>query len=368
MVTNNEITYSAPGRVCLYGEHQDYLKLNVVPAAVNLRTSVSVQKNKSQFMKISSRDLQIKDVFSISEKGLPLASNELDYLRAIIKVLMNEGFASHLTGLDVQITTQIPIGAGLSSSAALLVSWLGALNHILKLELSKKQIAHYAYQAEHDILGVQCGIMDQYSSALGGLFCLDCDGPPFDITEYSNHFGSLVIGDSQVKRKANEPLSLMKNHLFEGLKKISKKEPVTFKNLTKELLEQYNNDLATNEFRCLKGAITIRSLTSKACNELTKKQPDLKLLGKYLTQQQIALKEYLRVSIKELDDLIQASLSAGAFGAKLTGAGLGGCMIAHAPGRENEVTQAIRKAGGNPLIVKIDMNGVKKVDKKSSEK
>ena len=161
--------YSAPGRVCLYGEHQDYLKLVVVPAAINLRTQIGIKSNNSNMIHVKSLELNTKDKFEISQK-INLKNNEFDYLRAIIIVLINKGIIEKISGLEVEINSEIPIGSGLSSSAALLVAWLTALNEEFNLSFDRKEIANLCFKAENQVLGINCGIMDQYASSLGGIF------------------------------------------------------------------------------------------------------------------------------------------------------------------------------------------------------
>lgn len=352
--------YSAPGRVCLYGEHQDYLKLHVVPAAINLRTVIGIKENGTQTTRVQALDMNSSDEFLLGEK-ISLKSNEYDYLRAIIVVLFQEGFGEKLTGLDVTISSKVPIGSGLSSSAALLVAWATALNDRFQLGLSEEDIAILCFKAENQVLGINCGVMDQYSSSLGGIFGLDCDGPPYKITRYDKVFSGLVIGDSCVRRAANEPLTEMKNQLFSGIEKLQKISSFNIKKTTLEELKKFDKDLPEIEFKRLTGAIAIRDITIYAQRILQSKDSwNLMLLGKLLTKQQDALRDLLEVSIPELDNLITASLDAGAYGAKLTGAGYGGCMIAFAPGNEEKVAAAITAAGGKATICQIDPEGGRK--------
>ena len=352
--------YTAPGRVCLYGEHQDYLKLNVVPAAINLRTIIGIKDNGTQTTRVQALDMNSADEFPISE-NISLQHNEYDYLRAIVVVLFQEGLGDKLSGLDVTISSKVPIGSGLSSSAALLVAWTTALNHRFQLELSEEDIAILCYKAENQVLGINCGIMDQYSSSLGGIFGLDCNGPPYKITRYDQAFSGLVIGDSCVRRAANEPLTEMKNQLFSGIEKLQKISSFNIKDTQLKELNKFQEKLSVIEFKRLTGAITIRDITTHAQTILQSKDSwNLPLLGKLLTKQQDALRDLLEVSISELDNLITASLDAGAYGAKLTGAGYGGCMIAFAPGKEEEVAAAINTAGGKAIICQIDSEGGRK--------
>ncbi|NPE06961.1 MAG: hypothetical protein GNW80_01655 [Asgard group archaeon] len=352
--------YSAPGRVCLYGEHQDYLKLTVIPAAINLRTTISIERNDLNEINVHSLELKKTDVFKVNDE-ITLTKNEFDYFRAIIIVLKKEGMIGEIPGFNVTISSQVPIGSGLSSSAAILVSWLTALNDQLELELNKTEIADLCFIAENNILGINCGIMDQYSSSLGGIFSLNCDGPPYNIQHFETPLEGLVIGDSCVKRSANEPLTLLKNQITTGFEKIQKQGDFKLKSLASDTLTEFRDIITEDEYRRLLGVITIRNITEKSSIELSKSNnQDIECLGSLLTKQQTMLRDYLGVSIPELDNLVDVSLKSGALGAKLTGAGLGGCIIALAPGKEEEVAHAINSVGGKATICKIDYEGAKK--------
>ncbi|MHA1211794.1 MAG: GHMP kinase, partial [Candidatus Heimdallarchaeota archaeon] len=116
-----------------------------------------------------------------------------------------------------------------------------------------------------------------------------------------------------------------------------------------------------DEYKRLFGVLKIRDITKQAATELAKtKNQNLELLGDLLTQQHHMLSKNLQVSIEKLDVLVNESIQAGALGAKLTGAGLGGCIVAFAPGKELEVAKAIEKAGGKATICEIDFDGAKK--------
>jgi len=355
-------TYSAPGRVCLYGEHQDYLKLTVVPAAINLKTKITVEKNNTREIRVNSVELGKNHSFKIT-KNLSLAKNEFDYIRAVLMVLFQENIIEEISGFNLNITSQIPFGSGLSSSAAILVAWLTALNDQLNLRLNKTEIADLCFIAENKILGINCGIMDQYSSSLGGIFSLDCDGPPYKIQQFTTELNGLVIGDSCIRRSANEPLTLLKSQITTGIEKIKQQGNFELRTLASNTLTEFRDFITEDEYRKLLGVITIRNITKRSITELSKnEEQDFEYLGSLLTKQQTMLRDYLGVSIPELDNLIDVSLKAGALGAKLTGAGLGGCIIALAPGKEEEVASAINSAGGKAIICKIDFDGAKKED------
>jgi len=358
--TNDEFFYSAPGRVCFFGEHQDHLKLTVIPSAIDLRTTISLRMNNQDTIRIKSLALDKSHEFTLTN-NLQLGNNEFDYIRAILMVLYQDKIVDKIPGYDLQISSTVPIGSGLSSSAALLVAWLIALNDQLDLNLSNKEIADYAFKAENQILKINCGIMDQYSSAIGGIFSLDCDGPPYHIISFDPDFKSLVIGDSQVKRAANKPLTLLKEQIDSGLAKINRQESFSLKTMTVENLDSYKQQITHDEYKRLFGVLKIRDITKQAASELAKtKNQNLELLGNLLTKQHHMLSKNLQVSIEKLDVLVNESIQAGALGAKLTGAGLGGCMVAFAPGKELDVAKAIEKAGGKATICEIDFDGAKK--------
>ncbi|MEA2070560.1 MAG: galactokinase family protein [Asgard group archaeon] len=352
--------YSAPGRVCLYGEHQDYLGLEVIPSAINLRTFFRLKKRQDDKIIIHSENLDITDSFNM-KSGLPYSSKPLDYLRAVINVLFKKEIIQKKHGFNVRISSEIPIGSGLSSSAALLISWLIALNHEFSLSLSSQKIAQLAYYAEHDELGINCGIMDQYASALGGIFSLLCNKPPYTIKRFEANFDPLIIADSSIQRQANKPLTILKQQLFQGITIMQEHKLPPLSKVSIDDLDTIQKYLPTQIYKRLKGAIKIRDITKQAHKHLSKSgEKSRKLLGELLTKQHTILRDYLEVSIQALDKLVEVSINAGALGAKLTGAGFGGCIIAYAPGKEKEVTEALEVAGGKVYLCHTELQGGKK--------
>lgn len=353
--------FSAPGRVCLYGEHQDYLGLTVVPTAIDLRTIIGLKNIPEKRIIAQSLDLQVEDTFDL-KKSISFKDNPFDYLRAIIKVLFDEGFGKKLQGFQVKIKSGVPIGSGLSSSAALLVAWLTGLNELCGLKLSKEEIAFLSFKAENQKMGINCGVMDQYASSLGGIFSLDCDGPPFEINKFDKQFKGLIIGDSLIQRVANEPLTLLKEQFFTARAKLKKSQGYSLQTITQKQLENAKSILNKQEHRIVSGAIKIREATKEACLELGKSNWDLEHLGELLTEQHFVLRDLLKVSIPKLDQLVEGAIEAGAYGAKLSGAGFGGCIVALAPGKEREVTRAIGAIGGKGITCQTDEGARKETD------
>lgn len=344
---------SAPGRICLFGEHQDYLGLPVIPMAINKRLTLhyELQQNPSQ-VELNSNRLQQSEEILLS--SIPqLNGSPYDYLKAVLIYFWRNN-PSFLPS-NIFINSDIPIRAGLSSSAALLTSMVYLLsNIILNRKYNANTIAEIAYLCEHDILGISCGRMDQYASSLGGIFHMTPHENP-DITTLNPMKGAFfIIGNSGVARKADTPLKKIQQDIIEALK--------SFKNPDlKELHEMEVKSAEISELykKRLLGVIGVRNNAQNAYEELIKTKIDLSYIGQLLTEQQTYLRENYQVSHPRLDTMCEIALKEGALGSKLTGAGFGGAMFALAAEKSEAIK--IRKAlqqHGESHITQIDM-GVK---------
>ena len=241
---------SSPGRICLYGEHQDYLGLPVIPLAINRRLELFYQGNPEQTtIQFSSENLDLIEEIDHSHID-ELTESPFDYIKAAFKFFKHEISGKYLPS-EINIRSTIPIKAGLSSSAALIVSTVFLIaNVILKENLTDKQIAELAYQIEHDILGISCGRMDQASSALGGLFHMTTSGTPqYQILNLpKNSF--FVIGNSEVPRKADIPLKHVQNEIFSVLNLLDNPDLFTFQKRGKAELK-----LSTHQSTLLTGIL-----------------------------------------------------------------------------------------------------------------
>ncbi len=231
-----------------------------------------------------------------------------------------------IPSLDVEINSNIPIASGLSSSAALLVCWIKHLDGILKLDLEKNEVAEAAYVAEHDILGIPCGKMDQYSSSYGSIISLVCSEPPI-LSSLSQPDFHLIVVDSNTPKLTSDVHGKKVSEIKSAVAKLEKHANLNLSNITSDHLLDNQNKLSKENMKILEGVITIKRDTETANKELMKKAPDLNLLGKLLTSQHEALRNNIGVSLPILDKIIQKGLNKGALGGKLTGAGLGGSVV-----------------------------------------
>ena len=345
---------SAPARVCLFGEHQDYLKLNVISCAINLRTFVSGRTLKGDKININALDLDKKDSFYVS-KEVNYNSGGLDYLRAVVNVIKKDGY--DLGGLDCKIKSYVPMNSGLSSSAALLVSWTKFLTEMFNLPYNEKDIAITAYRAEHNELGIPCGVMDQFSSSLGGILHIKCLEKPL-IEKIDTKLSGLVIGDTLVKKLTKNVHKIKVNEIKDAIGILSKHFVIDIQKAKYEEIETTLKKLPELQMKRLIGTVLIRDLTNKAKTELKRKIINHENLGELLNLHQKYLRDYIEVSTPEIEEIIRIAINAGAKGGKLTGAGMGGCVILYAPGRQKEVARAIENAGYKAYIVKVD-NGAR---------
>ncbi len=341
---------SSPARVCLYGEHQDYLKLDVIPAAINLRLSIHSMLSNNDKIHVISKDLNKEITISNSILSLSSKRGSLEaYLEAGILSLRNLIPDLVIPSLEVSIESQIPIASGLSSSAALLVGWVKNLSGILNLDLRENQIAELAYDAEHNILGVSCGRMDQYSCSYGEIIKLSSIEPP-KVVQLNKPDIDLIVVDSQTPKLTSNVHGEKVKKIQKIVKRFEKLSNLQLPNLSSEILTQYQRELSKKEYRVLTGVISIKEYTTQAEKELSKTTMNIDMLGELLTKQHFALKEGIEVSLPILDKIVQESLNLGALGGKLTGAGLGGSVVI----MTKDNTEAI--ADGLKHILKLPVN------------
>jgi galactokinase len=354
-----DITTSAPGRICLYGEHQDYLELAVIPAAITMRTTIKGSTNDSGQITINALDLGTSDEFSAQE-AVPYLNGPLDYFRAVVNVFHSKELIDPNIGITCEVQSQIPLKSGLSSSAAVLVAWAKFIAEALNLNLSDEDIGYYSYLAEHDEMGIPCGMMDQLSCAIGNIFHMVCTTPP-QITRLSSTIPGIVIGNTLIPKSTNSVHGVRVREITEAIAEMQEYVPFELPTVEWDTIEPYLSNLPEAHQKRLRASIKDRDITREALNELQKPSPDIEYLGKLLDDHQAYLRDDFEVSHPKIEKMLEAGRAAGALGGKLTGAGMGGCIVMIAPDKQEEVAQALNDAGGEAYIVNIDQ-GVRRDD------
>lgn len=320
---------SAPGKVILFGEHFVVYGEPAIVMAVDRRVRVAVEPIEGEDIHILSKDLNLEGVFRGS-RYLQLRG-EIDGFKVFkpivdcIRMLMCR--ANVKLGLKVEIESQIPIAAGLGSSAALLVALVAATSRVLGLNLGLKDINTFAYEGEKIVHGKPSGI-DNTTSTYGGIIL------------YRRTNGNYIFKQLKVKVKipivvANTGTPRSTRDMVLKVKRLYEEQPEIFR----KLMETYE---------------VIANKALKAIQE-----GDLKLLGK-LMKINHGLLWSLGVSTVELDNLVYEAIKLGAYGAKLTGAGGGGCMIALTPeDRVDRIIEGLKSMSANVTKVLTDTEGVK---------
>jgi|TARA_B100001964_G_scaffold11728_1_gene12346 galactokinase len=340
---------STPGRICLFGEHQDYLGLPVIAMAISLRAKIKGEKREDKQVIIHKPDLGETESFSLDDLSYV---KPRDYFKSGINVCQNEGL-TFSSGFECEITSEIPIRAGTSSSSAVNVSWIHFLSQMADepTNWDQQKIGEVTYTAEVIEFDEPGGMMDQYSTAMGNLIYLKSE-PKISIRTIDPNLGTFVLGDSCEPKNTMGILSRCRDSRLALIKKLKVKNP----NSTIHTLDEKADlsDLEQGERELYNNTIRNRDILRKTLPELEKNEPDYELIGQLLSEHHVVLRDVLQVSTPKIEAMIDAALVAGALGGKINGSGGGGCMFAYAPSNPNEVAEAIEKVGGEAYIVTSD--------------
>ena len=353
-----ELRVSAPGRICLFGEHQDYFGLSIIAAAINLRISISGTKRKDRTFKINLPDIEDTEEFSV-EKELEYTKKR-DYLKSSINLLKRKS-VNLPAGWDCLIQGTIPINAGSASSSALVVAWIKFLLETAKDERAKMadEIAELGFLAEVAEFREPGGKMDHYASSLGGVISIDF-GEKLKVRKLKNPLKEFVLADSLQKKDTTGMLGYIKNHVLQGVADLRKKRKgFSLKSFPIQEVEDDIEKLSPDARRLLKGTLLTRDLAAEGKALFGSDVFDHARFGDLLTSQHEVLRNYLRISTPKIEQMIETALKAGALGAKTNGSGGGGCIFTYACDKAESIAEALEKTGAKVYIVRID-DGVRK--------
>ena len=334
----------APARICLFGDHQDYLGLPVIACAINKHIKLIAKKNNEVFFNISLPDIGENRSIEISK--IVSTVTEQDFFLKTLEVL-REYKCIPTIGYDIIISGDIPVNAGLSSSSAIIVVWI---TFLLKaygkhLEISTSFIASLAYRIEVLEFKNPGGLMDQYSISIGNTLFIDTVSGNFQELNKPNM--SLIIGESGVPKKTLTILKNLKDYAIEVINIVQSINPnFKIETSTTDDFEKYKDLLAKNLQPVFQAAINNYHITMAAYNELGKREVDIKKIGKLINDHHKELKKNLRITVPIIDSMINGAIENGALGAKIVGSGGGGCIVAICtPEKENEIIQGIINSG-----------------------
>jgi galactokinase len=339
--------------VCLFGEHQDYLGLPVVPLAISLRVAVEGARRADMNVNLDLPDIGSKDSFSL--EGPLVYRRERDYFRSAVNVMRRFG-CTFSSGFDCVVHGEVPISAGTSSSSALVVSWVSFLARMSDegWDLGPEECARLAHAAEVLEFNEPGGMMDQYTASFGGLLSIAFH-PAVRVERLNASLGSFVLGDSGEPKDTMAILARVKNRVLAIMQRLAERNPeFSLHAAAVEDVERFGGELTVEEKALLRGTIRNRDLTREAVRLLRGTSVDHREIGRLLDEHQAVLRDVLKISTPKIDALLDAALGAGAYGGKINGSGGGGCMFVYAPENAEAVARAIESAGGRAYIVHGD--------------
>ena len=336
-----DLVAAAPGRVNLIGEHIDYSDGFVLPFAIKDRTLVAARKRNDSTVRIASAQRRNKIVTVDINQLKPGLKGEWE--RYALGVLWALGVKE---GVDLLIDGHVPLGAGLSSSAALECSVATAMNHLFDLGFNLEELARLTQKAENQYVGVPCGIMDQSVSLLatqGSALLLDCrdlttKNIPFDVASSGLE---LLIIDTQAHHALTDGGYAERRASCESV--VAKLGITSLRELSMEQLENSRGLLTDTEFVRARHAVTEMKRVLECVEALS--NSDFEKVGQLINQSHTSLRDDYTVSCPELDTAVEAALAAGALGSRMVGGGFGGSAIALIQAsKTSETIKAVEKA------------------------
>jgi len=336
-----DLVAAAPGRVNLIGEHIDYSDGFVLPFAIKDRTLVAARKRNDSTVRIASAQRRNKIVTVDISTVKPGLKGEWE--RYALGVLWALGVKE---GVDLLIDGHVPLGAGLSSSAALECSVATAMNHLFDLGFNLEELARLTQKAENQYVGVPCGIMDQSVSLMatqGSALLLDCrdlttKNIPFDVASSGLE---LLIIDTQAHHALTDGGYAERRASCESV--VAKLGITSLRELSMEQLENSRGLLTETEFIRARHAVTEMKRVLECVDALSKSE--FEKVGELINQSHASLRDDYTVSCPELDTAVEAALAAGALGSRMVGGGFGGSAIALIQAsKTTETIRSIEKA------------------------
>lgn len=323
------VLIQSPGRVNLIGEHTDYNDGFVLPAAIQKVIVMAIAPNELTKIRAFSADMNESVVLDLEDLQKS-DKHWANYIKGVVSELKKAGH--NPGGFDLVFGGDIPIGAGLSSSAALEGGLLVGLDHLFDLALDRKLMAKLGQLTEHNHVGVNCGIMDQFINLHGEantVLKLDCRSLEYQLYPFHRDDIKIVLCNSKVSHNlADSEYNIRRSQCEDGVDVLKKYKPEiqNLRDVDAELLEAHKEEMDPVVYRRCKYVIEENERVHNACKDL--ENDDFTSFGKRMFESHKGLSEDYEVSCKELDILVDlAREQEGLFGCRMMGGGFGGCTI-----------------------------------------
>jgi galactokinase len=321
--------FRAPGRVNLIGEHTDYNDGFVMPAAIDFHTWIAASPRNDCRLQLHSEQFSETIELSLDALAGPPRKHWSDFIRGVAATLESAGH--RLQGANLIIHGDVPIGAGLSSSASLEIATAFALLSTSGLELPPLEVVNICQRAEHEYVGTRCGVMDQFIAMFGRsgqAVLLDCRSLKHKLLPIPTHV-RLAICNTMVKHDlAASEYNRRRADCESGMRILRRHLPhlLALRDVTLADLEKYRNELPELVYRRCRHVIRENQRVLDASDAL--QSGDLERFGQLMYESHNSLRHDYEVSCSELDLLVElASACEGVYGARMTGGGFGGCTV-----------------------------------------
>ncbi|MDN3678311.1 galactokinase [Flavobacterium paronense] len=328
--TQPQYIFLSPGRINIIGEHVDYNDGFVMPAAINKYICFAISKNENSECALIAKDLNEAYKFDLKDELKPVDKMWVNYILGVLSQLKDTYGLPQ--GFNIVFSSTIPMGAGLSSSAALECGIGYAMNTLFDLGLTKEKIALVGQKSEHTFVGVNCGIMDQFASVFGkknSVIKLDCNTLEYEYYKANFKNYSLLLLDSNVKHThLTSGYNVRRQEVEQGLEIIKRHFPEvkTFRDCSEKLVLELKENLGDIIYkRC---HFVVKEIQRVRDAAIALSQSDFKKLGQLMSETHEGLSKEYEVSCDEIDFLVDAvQQDKTVLGSRMMGGGFGGCSI-----------------------------------------
>ncbi|WP_293958615.1 galactokinase [uncultured Fusobacterium sp.] len=351
--------FFSPGRVNLIGEHTDYNGGFVFPCALDFGTYAVAVKRNDNIFRMYSKNFENLGIIEFSLDRLINEPQDdwANYPKGVIKTFLEAGFNIN-SGFDVLFYGNIPNGAGLSSSASIELATSVILKDLFNLDVDMVSMVKLSQKAENKFIGVNCGIMDQFAIGMGkkdNAILLDCNTLNYQYAPVVLNGASIVIANTNKKRGLADSKYNERRGSCEAAVKVLNENGINIKYLGELSVERFNEikHLITDEEQLKRAthAVTENERTKVAVEKLN--AGDIEAFGQLMNQSHISLRDDYEVTGFELDSLVEAAWEAeGVIGARMTGAGFGGCTVSIV---KDEYIESFKKSVGEKYTAKTGL-------------
>ena len=325
---NEGVAYTSPGRINLIGEHTDYNGGFVFPGAIDKGIYAVIRLNGTDKVRAYSIDKEDYREFGMNEEDNPHL-HWANYIFGVCREIIKRGY--QLQGFDTVFYGNVPIGAGMSSSAALESTYAFALNELFNLNIDKFELARIGQATEHNYVGVKCGIMDQFASLFGKaghLMRLNCATMEFEYFPFNPKGYKVVLLDTVVKHElASSAYNKRRESCENACAHIAQKHPEVkyLSDATMEMLNEVKAEIPAEDYMRAEYVIGEKQRVLDVCDALEK--GDYETVGDRMYGTHYGMSKLYEVSCEELDFLNDIAKDCGVTGSRVMGGGFGGCTI-----------------------------------------